>query len=246
MTSRDTTGLNCMTTFITPDTATAGLHAGSRVPPKRRGYAGRTSEQLASERRHRLLEAALALFAERGFPRTPIELLCSTARVTTRHFYEHFDSREAVLVALYDRIMLDARRAVADALMKPGQNPRERMFAALRAFVDACTADIRRTRILCVEVSGVSQEMFDRRRSAVHEFAGLLNGFTRQLAMAGELPERDYQLTCIGMIGAIREILTEWLTSDPRPPIDEVHAHLAGLFACLLSGARETDAGSKR
>lgn len=246
MTSRDNTGLNCMTTSITSGTVPAALHAGHRIPPKRRGYAGRTSEQLASERRHRLLEAALELFADRGFPRTPIELLCSTARVTTRHFYEHFDSREAVLVALYDRIMLDARRAVGEALMQAAQNPRERMYSALRAFVDACTADIRRTRILCVEVSGVSQEMFDRRRAAVHEFAGLLNGFTRQLAMAGELPERDYELICIGMIGAIREMLTEWLTSDPRPPVDEVHAHLAGMFACLLAGARETDAGSKR
>ena len=118
--------------------------------------------------------------------------------------------------------------------------------SAIRAFVEGCTADARRTRILVVEVIGVSQEMFERRRSAVNEFAALLNGFTQQLAAAGELPQRDYTLICVGMVGAIREILTDWLTTAPRPPVDEVHALLSGLFACLLAGAKATEAGSLR
>lgn len=238
-----------MSTINTPEAPVApvaALPSGIRIPPKRRGYAGRTSEQLAAERRHRLLESALDLFADRGFARTPIELLCSTARVTTRHFYEHFESREAVLVALYDRIMLDTRRQVAQSLLTPDLTPRERMYSAIRAFVEGCTADVRRTRILCVEVIGVSPEMFGRRRAAVNEFAALLNGFTQQLAAAGELPQRDYTLICVGMVGAIREILTDWLTTAPRPPVDEVHALLSGLFACLLAGAKATEAGSLR
>ena len=237
-----------MSSINTPDTATslAPSGTGSRVPPKRRGYAGRTSEQLAAERRLRLLEAALTLFADRGFSRTPIELLCSTARVTTRHFYEHFESREAVLVALYDQIMLDTRRIVAESLMRQGLAPRERMHGALRAFVDGCTLDPRRTRILCVEVIGVSTEMFERRRAAIREFAGLLNSFTRALVAAGELPDRDYMRTCIGMIGAIRELMTEWLITEPRAPIDEVHDHLRSLISCLLAGARELDSANMR
>lgn len=236
-----------MSTINEPEPATSLLPSGngSRIPPKRRGYAGRTSEQLAAERRLRLLEAALSLFAERGFARTPIEMLCSTARVTTRHFYEHFESREAVLVALYDRIMLDTRRVVAESLTLQNVTPRERMRATLRAFVDSCTEDPRRTRILCVEVIGVSTDMFERRRAAVHEFAGLLNDFTRALVAAGELPDRDYLLTCIGMVGAIRELMTEWLVSKERAPIETVHEHLISLFSCLLAGARELDAADQ-
>ncbi|WP_293371702.1 TetR/AcrR family transcriptional regulator [Nevskia sp.] len=236
-----------MSSINTPATAANAVPSGAgiRVPPKRRGYAGRTSEQLAEERRHRLLEAALALFAERGFSRTPIEMLCSTARVTTRHFYEHFESREAVLVALYDRIMLDTRRVVAEALQQRNLSPRERLDAAIRAFVEGSTADPRRTRILCVEVIGVSSEMFERRRASVHEFAGLLNSFTRALVSAGELPDRDYLRTCIGMVGAIRELMTEWLISEDRAPIESVHSHLISLFSCLLAGARELDAAGK-
>lgn len=228
------------------------LHAGFaartstplKTPPKRRGYAGRSAEQLAEERRQRLLDAALDLFADRGFSRTPIELLCSTARVTTRHFYEHFDSREAVLVALYDRINITTRASVAASLQMPGLDPQERMFAAIRAFVSACTEDKRRTRILCVEVIGVSPEMFERRRAAVHEFANVLNTFSQQLVKSGQLPDRDYLQSCIAMIGAIREVMSEWLMSDPQVPVETVHAHLVRMFQCLIVGARTLGPGS--
>lgn len=248
MTPSEATGLNNMSTINSPETAASLVPSGSgtRIPPKRRGYAGRTSEQLAEERRQRLLESALALFADRGFSRTPIELLCSTARVTTRHFYEHFESREAVLIALYDLIMLDTRRIVAESLMQKGLAPRQRMYAALRAFVDGCTQDPRRTRILCVEVIGVSTEMFERRRAAIHEFAGVLNSFTRALVAVGELPDRDYSRTCIGMIGAIRELMTEWLIVEPRAPIEHVHDHLTAMFSSLIAGAAQLYAADKR
>ena len=130
--------------------------------------------------------------------------------------------------------------------MQPGLAPRERMYAALRAFVDGCTLDPRRTRILCVEVIGVSSEMFERRRAAIHEFANVLNSFTRALVASGELPDRDYMRSCVGMVGAIRELMTEWLIVEPRAPIEDVHSHLIAMFSCLIAGARELEARPPR
>lgn len=219
-------------TALAASTAVVGA-----VVAKRRGYAGRTAEQLAAERRQRLLDAALTLFAERGFSRTPIERLCATARVTTRHFYEHFDSREAVLVALYEQINLETRAILVQALQLRGKTPEELMFAAIHAFVDSCTADPRRTRILCVEVIGVSSEMFERRRHAVREFANILSGFTQQLVDAGGLPPGDYRHSSMAMIGAIRELMIEWLMTPERPPIEAVHSQIKRLFRCLIAGA---------
>lgn len=211
--------------------------AGAPAIATRRGYAGRSAEQLAGERRQRLLDAALDLFAERGFSKTTIEVLCTAARVTTRHFYEHFDSREAVLLALYEQITAATRATVAQALLAGGPTPEARMFAAIRAFVDGCTTDPRRTRVLCVEVIGVSSDMFERRRQAVHEFADMLNAFVGQLVEAGSLPAADYRPICLAMIGAIRELMTEWLTAVDRLSIDSVHGQIEHLFRCLIAGA---------
>jgi len=218
----------------TASTPAAGADA---VVTKRRGYAGRTAEQLAAERRQRLIEAALTLFADRGFSRTPIELLCSTAKVTTRHFYEHFDSREAVLIALYEQINLETRATVMKALEVRGKNTEELMFAAIDAFVESCTVDTRRTRILCVEVIGVSSDMFERRRNAVHQFAKIVSLFTQQLVDSGGLPPGDYWHTSIAMVGAIRELMVEWLMSEKRPQIETVHEQIRRLLRCLIAGA---------
>ncbi|WP_293390918.1 TetR/AcrR family transcriptional regulator [Nevskia sp.] len=219
-------------------TAASATAAGvGAIVSKRRGYAGRTAEQLAAERRQRLLDAALSLFSERGFSRTPIELLCSAAKVTTRHFYEHFDSREAVLIALYEQINLETRATVMKALQVRGKTIEELMFAAIDAFIESCTVDTRRTRILCVEVIGVSSDMFERRRHSVHEFATILNMFTQQLVDAGGLPPGDYWHSSMALIGAIRELMIEWLMAKERPPIDTVHGQIKGLFRCLIAGA---------
>lgn len=77
-----------------------------------RAYGGVAAEQRAEERKARLLAAALELFARQGYARTTIEALCTEAKVTARHFYQLFDSREAILRALYDNIIANLRAGV--------------------------------------------------------------------------------------------------------------------------------------
>jgi AcrR family transcriptional regulator len=88
---------------------------GPRPPaaagPSRRGYAGMTPEELDQERRRRLLDTALELFAKQGYAHTSIEQLCAQSRVTARYFYQLFSSREALLRALYDEIIARTRAA---------------------------------------------------------------------------------------------------------------------------------------
>ncbi len=72
--------------------------------PQGRTYAGLSAPERRAERRERLLDAALELFGTAGFPKTTIPMLCSAAGVTARHFYDEFDSREALLRTLYDGI----------------------------------------------------------------------------------------------------------------------------------------------
>ena len=94
-------------------------------PAKPRSYRGVAPEQRAEERRQRLLAAGLELFARQGYAHTPIEQLCAEAKVTTRHFYALFASREALLTALYDDIVNSLHSAVLAAILQPGQTLEE-------------------------------------------------------------------------------------------------------------------------
>ena len=95
--------------------------AGRRAP--QRSYAGRTAAERRAERRERLLEAGLQLFGTDGYAATSIEKLCAAAGVSTRSFYEEFDGREALLMALHDRVTQRALDAVIAAL---GTDERDR------------------------------------------------------------------------------------------------------------------------
>lgn len=207
-------------------------------PTTRRGYGGRSAQTLWLERRQRLLEAGLTLFCTLGYQKTRIEALCSEARVTPRHFYEQFATREDLLVALYEQVVAQARDKVQVALRAPGLDPKALISEALRTFVRAYTDDPRHARLACIEVVGVSEAMARRRRAVIHEFASLIEAYADGMAQAGLLPQRNYRLACVGLVGAVNELMSEWLTVDQPPSVTEVGEELVAMFEALILGAQ--------
>ena len=59
---------------------------------------------LRGDTRERLLDAALDLFAERGFAGTSIRNVCSVVGITPAALYSHFSSKEEILVAALARL----------------------------------------------------------------------------------------------------------------------------------------------
>ncbi len=92
--------------------------ATARSVPKPSG-AGRVDDK-----KEAILEAALALFAERGFHGTSVPSIAEKAEVAAGTIYRYFESKEALVNALYVR----KKSALAAALMGDfpfGGTPRE-------------------------------------------------------------------------------------------------------------------------
>lgn len=70
-------------------------------------------QQRSEETHLRLLQAALACFAEQGYDATGVAEICLRAGVSKGAFYHHFPSKQAVFVALLDDWLgrLDAQMA---------------------------------------------------------------------------------------------------------------------------------------
>jgi AcrR family transcriptional regulator len=80
----------------------------------RRSYRGVSPQQRDSDRRGRLVEAALVLYAERRSMDVPVAVLCRAAGITTRQFYEIFRERVELFGAAYEHsadVALEATRA---------------------------------------------------------------------------------------------------------------------------------------
>ena len=93
----------------------------------KRVYRKKNPEDRVLERRERLMQAALQLFGTQGYANTTIETLCSEAKVTTRHFYQVFSSREELLLAVYNQITEELQVSLFSAMMAERQGLQEKM-----------------------------------------------------------------------------------------------------------------------
>src|SRR6478736_3876176 len=72
------------------------------------------------DKREAILEAALELFAERTFDGTAVPLIAERAGVAAGTIYRYFDSKEALVNALYRRWKGALRDALAQAMAVGG------------------------------------------------------------------------------------------------------------------------------
>jgi AcrR family transcriptional regulator len=164
-------------------------------------------------RRERLLTTATGLFATRGYATTSIERICSTAHVSIRAFYEEFESREALLIALHDVVSQAGMDAAHAALLDPvtrDAGTRARITALVRAYVGAVTADPAAARVAFVEVAGAGSAAEQHRVLWRSLWADFMTGEAERAVGRGEAERRDRTLTVVGVIGAVNELVAHW------------------------------------
>ena len=88
-------------------------------------------ERKKQRTRDQIVEAAMRLFAERGYQATTIADIATAADVAPRTFFSYFPSKEAVVFHNVDRDLDGLGAALRDRL------PGETAFDALRRWIDA-------------------------------------------------------------------------------------------------------------
>ena len=115
--------------------------------------------------RVRLLEATVALVAERGYRSTSVEALSARAGVSREAFFELFCGREDCLLAALDAVVLRASVRVLDAWCAE-RCWRERMRAGLTALLAFLDEEPVLARFAVVEAFGAT-ERAQRQRARV-------------------------------------------------------------------------------
>jgi AcrR family transcriptional regulator len=85
------------------------------------------STKAASDRRLEFINAAEALFNEKGFENTSIDDIVQRVGVAKGLFYYYFKSREELLAAIVDRIQDDLEKVVFEATNKEGLTAMQRL-----------------------------------------------------------------------------------------------------------------------
>lgn len=213
----------------------------SKTSPKtgpRRGYRGLSAEQLRKQRYQRLIASGTALFGERGYAGTPIEAVCTHAKVSTRHFYEQFEGRESILHAVHAELAASMEEVIRVHLDERHIPLTQRVADTIEAVVYFLLCEPRRGRILCIEAVGVSEVMEKKRRQTTHDLAAIIDRYAALMAENGALPARDYHLPAVALVGMFNELIAEWLTEDTGLSDREMAREAKILFRAMIFGAQ--------
>src|SRR5579864_6444152 len=91
------------------------------------------------EKRQHILQAAEAFFQRDGFRGASIGDICAAARMSPGHLYHYFDSKEAIIEAIFES-RLEREAAIVGELT---QTPNADLIAAICGWLDQRMKDVR-------------------------------------------------------------------------------------------------------
>ena len=89
------------------------------------------NQEMRAAARAKLLQAALELFASRGYSATPVDAIAEAAGVSVGLLYYHFKNKPAVLQSIFEQSLADVHATFSAADREP--DPRDRLPALLRS-----------------------------------------------------------------------------------------------------------------
>ena len=196
-----------------------------------------TEASLTTDKRRLLLDAAVRVFARRGFHAARVGDIAEEAGVAHGLLYHYFSSKEEVLETIFRETWADLLAAVRD-VEESGEPAREQLRQVAAILLRSWRRDPDLVRVLVRGVARSSE--LDRRVGDVGDAFAAIERIVRRGQEAGELrPELDARLTSVIFYGAIEELLTGWVL-ELLPDSDEDVARAEQTVVEIVSGGLAT------
>ncbi|WP_433472905.1 TetR/AcrR family transcriptional regulator [Spirillospora sp. CA-142024] len=161
----------------------------------------------------RILDAALRLFAERGFDGTSVQGIVEAAEVTKGALYHYFDSKDDLLYEIYHSLIA---RQLADlgAVLAESPPPREAVRAVLTGLIRSTAEHIDEAKVFSREMHRLDGARMrsvrdDRRRYHV-TFRGLIEQGQRDGVFGTATPAETVTIVALGMVNQ----MPSWYRAD--------------------------------
>lgn len=211
--------------------ARRGRDERSPAAPRRgENYAGRSRSERASDRRARIIAAAVHLFGTRDYDDVTVADVCAGAKVSKRYFYEHFADRETLLLVVHREQNNWLLAKVAGAAPRNPANAEELLRPMMRTLIAKLIEDPERARVIYVN----APRMETRRRGVLREdaqhFLPLIGRFTGR-----PIDRRGQERMLLALIAGISEVIIDWLSRDMTEDPDILADHLTWIASSLLA-----------
>lgn len=169
--------------------------------------ADRQLTEQGRERKQQLVDAAIGLFAERGYSATRILDICDRAGVAKGLFYWYFPTKLDLFSELVRTMRHQLRRAQADA-MTPGADALTRIHEGAAASVRFMAEHA--TYFSLVEVERADPAIADALKHGSEVYLDDVTALIREAQSTGAVLDADAQLLALGVLGAVSSFSNAW------------------------------------
>jgi TetR/AcrR family fatty acid metabolism transcriptional regulator len=201
----------------------AAVRCYSPAVPDPRAADGRSkrAQQLRSERRAQIVEAALRIFARSGYHAASIDDIVREAAMARGTFYLYFPSKRELFAALVDDLVGDLERGIRRIDVRPGAPPPiEQLERNVLWLLSLPQARPEMLQILLWEAVGLDEGL-DRKLETFHQRMFALTQGSLDLGIEMGLVRRcDTRVAARLVVGSIKELLLSLLVRADLQPAD--------------------------
>jgi TetR/AcrR family transcriptional regulator, fatty acid metabolism regulator protein len=193
----------------------------------------------AVDKRRLILDAAVRVFARRGFHHCRVSDVADEAGVAYGLVYHYFSSKEEILNTLFLerwQIMLDAIAEIDSRDVAA----RDKLYAVAGFIIDSYRHDPDLMKVIIVEVTRAANSFgalhLDRIREAYEGIAAIVESAREEGSFKSAIPS-EFAAMCF--YGAIEQLLTGWIF-EVLPGTDEEFERAKGLVVEAICGGLES------
>ncbi|MFO0742342.1 MAG: TetR/AcrR family transcriptional regulator [Labilithrix sp.] len=184
----------------------------------------------------RILEGFTAALAEKGYAPTTIADIVAKARVSKRTFYEHFEDKEACLLAAYRAATSAMMEAMAAAFDANAARPwPEQVEAVIDAYVTALESTPSLTRTCLVEMAAAGPRALELRREVHEAFATQLRAFVDRVRKEHPEVQPIPAPLATAIVGGIDELLLAQVEKGPQHRLASLRETASELLRAVLT-----------
>jgi TetR/AcrR family fatty acid metabolism transcriptional regulator len=179
--------------------------------------------------RERILQAAMAVFAERGYAAAGMDEIARRANSSKGGVYFHFPNKQAIFEALIAELVGTLEAAVRQAI-EQAHGALARVDAALSTVIAIFSAHRGLTHLLLVEANGMGHPFDQEMRAARGVFIGVIESYLAAAVAEGAIAPLDTAIAACVWLGAVNEVVLRWLFDPDPEPLEAALPALRGML----------------
>jgi AcrR family transcriptional regulator len=170
-----------------------------------------------NETRQRILEAAIHVFATKGYHDTRVDEIVEASHTSKGAVYFHFPGKRQIFLGLVDEFAHMIERQIKTAIERENSGI-GRVNAALAACLSTFGQYRQLAKIFLVQASGLGAAFEEKQRQVHTRFAQLIQQYLDQAVADGDIPALDTEVASLAWMGAINEVVIHWVhAGQPEP-----------------------------